>query len=112
MVRKGVVLNDVIRYITRVFKPQVLDTSMLFHGDEKSETEAKRLTSKIIPLFEESTNNLPGMKGTVWAAYNAVTEYLSHERGHSQNTRVDALWFGDSQKLLARAHKEALAMVA
>ena len=45
-------------------------------------------------LFAESdTNNLPGMEGTGWAAYNALTQYIDH----AWASRGDALyrtWLG------------------
>ncbi len=44
-----------------------------------------------------------GVRGTYWGAYNAVTEYLTHERGRDANTRVDSQWFGQSAQLGARA---------
>lgn len=40
-------------------------------------------------------NNNPAIKGTYWAAYNAVTEFLSHEAGRNEENRYQSLWFGD-----------------
>ena len=39
------------------------------------------------------------VKGTYWAAYQAVTEYLSHEYGRTAESRYNALWFHHSQKM-------------
>jgi phage/plasmid-like protein (TIGR03299 family) len=52
------------------------------------------LFSEIEKLFVKGRgNDLPGVKGTAWAAYNAVTEYLTWERGGSNDNRLDTLWF-------------------
>jgi phage/plasmid-like protein (TIGR03299 family) len=45
---------------------------------------------------------------TVWGAYNAVAHFLDYTRGHSESTRLDSAWFGVSDRLRVRAHKEAL----
>lgn len=54
--------------------------------------------------------NLPGVRGTWWSAYNAVTEYLSYTRGRTADSRLDSLWYGDSAKTNARALELALGM--
>ena len=76
-----------------------------------------KLTETITPLFEGvgaggQGNNMAGVRGTMWAAYNAVTGYLSHERGRSNDTRLDSLWFGNAGKTNQRALEVALKMAA
>lgn len=64
-------------------------------------------------MFETGRgNNLPSIRGTYWASYNAVSEYLGYERGRSQQSRLDSLWFGDSANLNRHALEIALAMAA
>lgn len=101
MVRKGVVDVDIAKYVREVFKPKVFVT----HGEEEKYDEegAKRLVAKIIPLFEEENERTPQASGTVWTLYNGVTNYLSHERGRNQDSRVDSLWYGDSAQKARRA---------
>ena len=59
--------------------------------------------------------DLPGVRGTYWGAYNAVTEYLSHDAGRSRDPvesarqRLEALWFGKGAETADRAHQLALA---
>lgn len=38
-------------------------------------------------------------------------EYLSHERGRSQDTRLDSLWFGDGARVNQRAMDEAVQLL-
>lgn len=64
----------------------------------------KRLIQKIIPLFEKGRgNDMPEIKGTAWAAYNAVTEYLQHEKGNSNDARLDSIWFGQGANTSVKA---------
>jgi hypothetical protein len=48
-------------------------------------------------------SELPGVAGTRWAMLNAVTELVDHERGRSNNTRMESAWFGTGAALKARA---------
>lgn len=49
-------------------------------------------------------------RGSWWTAYNAVTQYLTHERGRSEQTRLAALWYGDSAKKNEKALNLAFEM--
>jgi phage/plasmid-like protein (TIGR03299 family) len=49
----------------------------------------------------------PFSKGTWWAAYNGVTQYLNYEYGRSTNSRLNALWFGEGQRTSQRALEAA-----
>lgn len=57
-------------------------------------------------------NSLPGVMGTMWAAYNGVTEYLSYEAGRTDDNRLDSLWFGQNANLSRRALEIAVGMAA
>ncbi len=66
--------------------------------------------SRVLPKVRELWEGGRGAKpGTWWAAYNAVTEYLSHERGDDDARRFEALHFGEGRRLNARAISFALA---
>jgi phage/plasmid-like protein (TIGR03299 family) len=41
--------------------------------------------------------------GTRWAMLNAVTQLVDHERGRSDNTRLESAWFGTGAALKNRA---------
>jgi len=43
-----------------------------------------------------------GVAGTLWAAYNGVTEFIDH-RGPSHSKHLDSIWFGDGYFVKARA---------
>jgi phage/plasmid-like protein (TIGR03299 family) len=99
--------EDLEKYVRLVVlgKIEVVDLS------EEEEEKGRRVVDKILPLFDGGTgNDLPGVAGTWWAAYNAVTEFTSHIRGRSQDTRVDSLWFGPSKTMSQNALSLALEM--
>jgi phage/plasmid-like protein (TIGR03299 family) len=52
-----------------------------------------RVFDEVARLFEHGKgNDAAGVRGTAWAAYNAVTEHLTWHRGKSQDARLENLW--------------------
>jgi phage/plasmid-like protein (TIGR03299 family) len=107
LARYGVSAEHLRKYVERVFLPEIEKRTV---ADVDAQAAIAKIHSKIVPLFEKGRgNDLPGVKGTRWAAYNAVSEYLTWEKGRSANTRLDSLWFGESGKINQRAFTIALA---
>lgn len=109
LTRKAVDQRTLKAYVRRVFVPQFIEDGA---SDEQiaEQTTCSRVLPDIIRLYETGEGaDIKGVEGTMWGAYNAVTAYLSHERGRSQDGRVDSLWFGESKMLNERALKVALA---
>lgn len=105
--------SDLELFVQRVFlsprKLKLLQKKLAEAGIK--ELPGQRLIDTITPLFEKGRgNDLPGVKGTWWAAYNSVTEYLSHERGQSDGVRLDSLWFGQNAVTNQRALNTAKEM--
>ena len=70
--------------------------------------------AKLLGLFETGRGNqLDGTRGTLWAAYNAVTEYVDHVKfaGRDNARRLSYSWFGGGAKLRQRAFASAKKMV-
>ena len=63
-----------------------------------------------IDLLSHPTNTLGGMQGTAWAAWNAVTYYVDHERtirgadNLRDDKRLEASWFGVGADIRQRAY--------
>lgn len=87
--------TDVEKYIKRVFAPT---------EDVNSDETAKRIVNEVTPLlFTGRGTDVPGVQGTVWGAYNAVTEYLNYLSGRTQDNRLNSLWFGPNGAVMTRA---------
>jgi hypothetical protein len=52
------------------------------------------------------------IKGTYWAAYNSISEYLQYEKGTDSEARLNNLWFGTSKTTLENALAIAVKMAA
>lgn len=52
---------------------------------------------------------IPGVRGSLWAAYNGVTAYATHDRnsGKSADDRAESLWFGSGLDLNKAAFEKA-----
>jgi len=110
LARKGVVESTIRDYVRRVFEPEIRKETVV---DEDMNAKVEKMTAKIIPLFEAGRgNDLPNVRGTAWAMYNSVTEFMTWHRGRSVDTRLDSLWFGDNGRINARALTEALKIAA
>ena len=84
---------------------------------QQEEDELSTRTKNIIGKVEEffllgKGNDLPGVNGTYWAAYNGVTEYLNYEKGRTNENRMDSLWFGQNGNLSQKALDTAVALAA
>ena len=83
-------------FVTELLKP--------YHTG-KIEIKDSRAFKRIIELFNGRAigSDIKGVAGTRWAALNAVTELVDHERGRSDNTRIESAWFGTGAALKNRA---------
>ena len=86
---------------------------MVFKLDESKDGSGKRLMNSIVPLFEVGRgNDMKEIKGTYWAAFNAVSEHLQYFKGNDQQVRMDNLWFGSSKTTLENALQIAVKIAA
>jgi len=125
---------DLKRYVKIVFKMDaadsemntksrnILDAVLEKHEDRTSMvkemmamlTESKvksgaKLLDTIIENFESGKGTeIKSTRGTLWTAYNAVNEYLNYDRGHGKDTRLNSLWFGESNRTNTLALDTAL----
>jgi phage/plasmid-like protein (TIGR03299 family) len=94
---------DLRRYVRRVLK---------IDEQETVATRTANQIEEIIGLCESGRgNDLPSIRGTYWSAYNGVSEWLGYQRGRSQQSRLDSLWFGESANLNRHALQVALEML-
>ena len=102
LARKSVNQADLAKYVKKVFKVE--------EGKDAG-TRMNNIMEEIVSLAEAGRgNDLPSVRGTLWTAYNGVTEWLSYQRGHNQQNRLNSLWFGESANMNRLALETALAM--
>ena len=92
------------KYLTRVF-PDPNDPE-----NEKAvrKVQIDRECSKY--FFESGAGNaLNGVRGSLWAAYNGIAEYIDHRHlpHQTQDKRLNSVWFGDGYSVKARAFNVA-----
>jgi phage/plasmid-like protein (TIGR03299 family) len=95
--------EDLKKYVSQVFNSKVIDSS---------EGSSGRVYNQIVPLFEKGRgNDMKEIRGTLWAAYNAITEYIQYERGNNSEIRLDQAWFGQGSVLNKKALDVGLTML-
>jgi phage/plasmid-like protein (TIGR03299 family) len=102
LARKSVNQADLRKYVRRVLKVE---------DEQEASTRCKNLIEEIVGLAEAGRgNNIPSVRGTLWTAYNGVSEWLTYNRGRSVDSRLNSLWFGDSALTNRHALEVALDM--
>lgn len=69
------------------------------------------IQNKLIRNFEEGFGVKElGIEGTLWAAYNAVTEFIDHPIDYKlgDNKLLKRIWFGDGEAVKKRAYTLAI----
>ena len=96
--------KDLRKYVKIVFNVQEQE-------DKDISTRTENIIQSVENLFLTGKgNDLPGVQGTYWAAYNAMSEHLNYNKGRSNENRMDSLWFGQNGNLNQKALDTALAL--
>jgi phage/plasmid-like protein (TIGR03299 family) len=70
---------------------------------------SERARSGAAERFETGMgNNLKGVRGTLWAAYNGITEFVDHEKGPWTEKSMKSAWFGSGCEAKQKAFRIAL----
>jgi phage/plasmid-like protein (TIGR03299 family) len=108
------------QYISAVFADQLEGKVNDVRGDQSTKRpkvlEDLNGWSSLLHKFEGEAigSDLSASRGTSWAAYQAVTEYLSHEAGRLKNEeqaarqRFESLYWGNAAMRIKVAHQAAL----
>jgi len=98
--------TESVDYINTVFEAE-------FANAEKGSTRAKNILDGVHELlFTGAGADMPGVRGTAWGAYNAVTEYIDHRKNYrTHDTALENIAFGGlGGKVKQRAFDLALAL--
>lgn len=91
------------KVLGKFLKRLLPSTPELEDEDCTAQTAKQREMIEILFMGSE-TNTLPGMKGTGWALYNAVTEYADHHKPAKESTdKLHRMWFGGAEQLKLNA---------
>ena len=104
LARRSINSADLRKYVKRVLKVD--------EADDTATRTANRI-DEVVGLCESGRgNDLVSVRGTYWTAYNGVSEWLGYNRGRSQTTRIDSLWYGEGAGVNKFAFQTALDMAA
>ena len=83
---------------------------------EEASARMQNIREGMKDRFDSSSNILPGIKGTAWAAYNSVTEYVDHFRPIPKvevdpSRKLESIWMGSGAVIKERALGVALKML-
>lgn len=103
----GAGVRDYFRGVFNLPNPRGLPA-----GDDRTDRQRAadaRLLEQLLDNFEAGENNLRGIGGTAWAAFNSVSQFVDHQgRGTGADARLNSIWFGEGDALKQRAFHAAL----
>lgn len=107
LAHKNMTEKEQIAYIKSVFL-----TPQEIAKPEEVSTRKSNTVRYVIDLLDtqKGIDLIPAMRGTSWQAYNAVTQYLTHDQGNNVDTRLQSQWFGQGAAMNAKALELALTM--
>lgn len=110
MAKKKLGNADVKKYFNNIYP--VIDKKYI---KNESQMITKNINSHIQARLTEIYENGLGVEelgigGTLWAAYNAVTQYIDHPVNYKlgDNKLLKRMWFGDGENLKKKAYNLAL----
>jgi phage/plasmid-like protein (TIGR03299 family) len=92
-----------------VVEEKEIKTESQFKAREKNIKTQNILMS----IYNSKINGMLGIRGRLWAAYNAVTEYIDHPEDYrlGENRLLKRIWFGEGEAYKARAYTVALELI-
>jgi len=108
--------SDILNtYIENVFPKPELKKYRDDQSYEKALNKHKDMKIQIVSLFEKGRgNDLPEIKGTLWAGYNAIVEYVDYKKivnrevdTNRQLKNLNNIWFSQGMQTKEFALQEA-----
>ena len=80
--------------------------------DSKDHAWVRKVRDKVFELVE-SGQGAEASRGTLWGAYNAVTEYVDHYRHakRDETARLKSMWLGSGERIKKNAFRVATTML-
>jgi len=109
MIDVQVSTDDQARYIYDLFPDDADPTA--------NNAQRKKVREDVTKLLTAGPQSLPEIRGSVWATFNAVTQYVDHEArrmgktdGERAENRMSSVLMGTGAKLKAKAWLAAMAL--
>jgi phage/plasmid-like protein (TIGR03299 family) len=100
--------DDIAKFVKVVFSAPAKENETSEEA-QRREIREKKMIEDITRLFETGRgSDLKAANGTWWGLYNSATEYLTYEKGRTNETRLNQLWFGDNKRVSKRAFEYAM----
>ena len=113
-------MNDaeIKNYLLRCFNIAPVKGDQQFKDQESDVKKEARAIGQILDLHEGGKGS-DMARGTLWGAFNAVTEWTNHYRTYKEHdggnskadNKLNSIWFGQSALLMDRALQEAHKLV-
>lgn len=120
MASKPCLAADFRKYCENVFADQLAGVTNDKRGDKTTQRPKKLEDLACWDSIANKFNgegigfDIKGVQGTYWGAYQAVSEYLTHDAGRSKDAienarqRLESIWWGTAANTLTKAHQLAL----
>ena len=121
MAHKPCLEDDFSAYVTEVYRQQ-LARPVVTANDDGTTTSRPRVLEdlrcwpRLQEAFEDGTGmDIPGVRGTYWGAYQAISQELTHSASSSKDpieaarARMESIYWGSNAQVLSKAHELALA---
>ncbi len=99
--------------LTKITDKQLLDYVKALVPDKEEEEKsevADGIRSTFLELYE-SGQGADLSRGTLWGAFNCVTEYTDHKMEDNPTARLESIWFGRGEQLKLKAFQLAERMM-
>ena len=101
-------------YLNAVFPDPKRRKGQTNHSYDKALSKVRAIREQAAKLFEGGKgNDVPEIRGTLWAAYNGVVELVDHYLAYSSGwQRLESIWFGEGEHTKQVALTEAKKILA
>lgn len=111
LTKKSLKTEEFRDYLERVFESELRDAGKRKTSSDGVKLEDLRCTKKIIQFYEQEPDlQIDGVRGTLYGAFNAISQYLTHNKSSNPDSRYNSLWYGSDSLLLRNAKQAALSL--
>jgi phage/plasmid-like protein (TIGR03299 family) len=112
LTKKSLKTEEFRSYLERVFQSELRDAGKRRTTSEEIKLEDLRCTKRIIEFYEQEPDlQIDKVRGTLYGAFNAISQYITHNKSSNPDSRYNSLWYGSDSLLLRNAKEVALSLI-